>query len=90
MSEEKKTIPEHKYAVTFVSKVGTIMQIFSRFFDFSPKHSYIRNDIILKFQFRHTHLWIKKITQFFNQSFFSDLTSKRKSKEKHIFYFLFK
>ena len=27
MSEEKKTHPEHKYSVTFVSKVGTITQI---------------------------------------------------------------
>ena len=26
MSEEKKTHPEHKYSVTFISKVGTIMK----------------------------------------------------------------
>ena len=27
LSEEKKTHPEHKYSVTFVSKVGTTRQI---------------------------------------------------------------
>ena len=29
MSEEKKTHPEHKYSVTFVSKVGTIIIFFA-------------------------------------------------------------
>ena len=33
MSEEKKTHPEHKYSVTFVSKVGTISIRFKNYFD---------------------------------------------------------
>ena len=47
MSEEKKTHPEHKYSVTFVSKVGTIKQneklFFLKFEFFNENHPPTRN-----------------------------------------------